>query len=194
MTTSRLTNVLTDIDNINALDPNEVLVDGQPQPKERVYARQMSACLAQHWPDADELLQIAVHAQHIKRWSLKRDEYDAGKVGYLKWRKAQAVHHAQLTEAIMLAQGYNAEQRSHTGAVIRKEKLKSDPQAQALEDVACLVFLSHYFDEFAQKHEEPKIIGILQKTWKKMSEKAQGIALKLDLPEHLATLVGKALG
>lgn len=194
MTASRLASVLAEIDNINRQDPNITLVDGQSQPKEWVYAQRMTACLAAHWPEAGELVQIAVHGQHIKRWFIKREDYDTGKVGYLKWRKALGVHHAQLTTDIMQAQGFNDDDIAHTGAVIRKEKLKSDPDAQTLEDVACLVFLSHYFDEFSAKHDEEKIVRILQKTWKKMSDKAQQIALKLELPEHLAVLVGKALG
>ncbi len=194
MSGSRLVSVLAEIDNINQQDPNETLVDGTPQPKELVYARYMSACLAQYWPDADELLQIAVHAQHIKRWSIKRNEFETGKVGYLKWRKALGVFHGEQTESIMLSHGFDAPEAAQTAAIIRKEKLKTDPQAQTLEDVACLVFLTHYFAEFALKHDEAKIIGILQKTWRKMSVKAQQIALKLELPDDLAALVGKALG
>ena len=193
MTTDRLTQTLSAIDNINRQDPNLELYDGQPQPKELLYAQRMSHCLASHWPNADELLQIAVRAQHIKRWSIKRSEFEAGKIGYLKWRKAQAIKHAQMTEALMIEQGYSDEQAAATGAIIRKEKLKSNTAAQTLEDVACLVFMSDYFGPFAAKHSEEKIIRIVQKTWKKMSDEGQAIALKLDLPEHLAQLIAKAL-
>ena len=56
-----------------------------------------------------------------------------------------------------------------------------------------LVFLSYYFAPFAAKHSDEKIISILQKTWRKMSETAQQIALKAELPEHLAALVKRAL-
>ena len=58
--------------------------------------------------------------------------------------------------------------------------------------------LKHYFDEFAskylEKNNEEKIIRIVQLTWKKMSADAHNLALKLALPEHLAVIVGKALG
>ncbi|MFT4928700.1 MAG: hypothetical protein ACI8WB_004820 [Phenylobacterium sp.] len=193
MATDRLAAVLTAIDNINAQDPNQTLVDSKPQPKELIYAQQMTATLAQHWPDADELLQIAVHGQHIKRWSVKRDEYELGKAGYLKWRKALAVLHADLTQSIMLAEGYDDTQAAQTGAVIRKEKLRSDPRAQTLEDVACLVFLSHNLGEFAAKHDDAKVIDILQKTWRKMSDKGHEITLSVKLADDLAALVNKAL-
>ncbi|WP_281556112.1 DUF4202 domain-containing protein [Thalassomonas sp. RHCl1] len=190
---SRLDSVLSAIDDINSQDPNNISFDGQTQPKELIYGRQMSECQQQYWPEASEYLQIAVRAQHIKRWFLKRTEFEAGKAGYLAWRKEQGKYHARLTSELMLANGYNDEEATQTAAIIRKEKLRSNSDSQALEDVACLVFLQYYFDDFAAKHSEEKIVRILQKTWKKMSGKAQDIALTLSLPEHLATLVEKAL-
>lgn len=93
----------------------------------------------------------------------------------------------------MLEHNYSLAEAEQTAAIIRKEKLKSNNDSQTLEDVACLVFLQHYFDEFSCKHTEEKIIRVLQKTWGKMSEQGQHIALSLTLPEHLAALVNKAL-
>jgi Domain of unknown function (DUF4202) len=93
----------------------------------------------------------------------------------------------------MLEHGYSEEAVETTAAIIRKEKLKSNNDSQTLEDVACLVFLQYYFDEFAAKHKEDKIIRIVQLTWRKMSAQGQEIALSLTLPPHLAQLVGKAL-
>ncbi|WDE06384.1 DUF4202 domain-containing protein [Thalassomonas viridans] len=190
---SRLDSVLSAIDDINNQDPNSVSFDGQTQPKELVYGRQMSRCQQQYWPEASEYLQIAARAQHIKRWFLKRSEFEAGKAGYLAWRKEQGKYHARLTSELMQANGYSEEEITQTAVIIRKERLRHNPDSQALEDIACLVFLQYYFDEFAAKHSEEKIVRILQKTWKKMSVKAQDIALTLNLPEHLAALVEKAL-
>jgi hypothetical protein len=193
MTLSKLQNVLSAIDEINTQDPNQTIVEGNKQSKELLYSQYMTNCLEQYWPDADELLQIAVRAQHIKRWHLKRSEYDVGKAGYFKWRIAQGKFHAELTKSLMIESGYSEEEAETSAQMLRKEKLKSNTGSQTLEDVACLVFLQYYFDEFAAKHSEEKIIRILQKTWAKMSDKAHDIALSLSLPEHLATLVTKAL-
>ncbi|NQY35337.1 MAG: DUF4202 domain-containing protein [Alteromonadaceae bacterium] len=193
MTNSRLEAVLSAIDNINKEDPNYTVVDGVSKAKELLYGHYMSACLEEYWQETNELLKIAVRAQHIKRWHLKRTEFDEGKAGYFKWRIALGKFHAQLTEAIMLENDYSTEESQNTAKIIRKEKLKSNSDSQTLEDVACLVFLQHYFDEFAGKHSEDKIIRILQKTWGKMSDKAHDIALSFSLPEHLAKLVNKAL-
>ncbi len=189
----KLSHVLMAIDEINNQDPNKVQFEGIVQAKELIYGHYMSTCLDKYWPQANELLQIAVRAQHIKRWHLKRTEFEAGKAGYYKWRIAQGKFHAELTSSIMLEKGYSTEDAKQAAAIIRKEKLKTNLNSQTLEDVACLVFLEHYFNEFAAKHSEEKIIRIVQLTWKKMSDKAHDIALTLDLPPHLAKLVSKAL-
>lgn len=190
---TQLQNVLNAIDTINEADINTTLVDGVNQPKELVYGRHMTACLEKYWPQADEHLQIAVRAQHVKRWQLKRADFPPGKQGYLTWRKELGIFHAATAKAIMLEHGYSEDSAETTAAIIRKEKLKSNDNSQTLEDVACLVFLQYYFDEFAAKHKEDKIIRIVQLTWRKMSTQGQEIALTLTLPPHLAKLVAKAL-
>ena len=49
-------------------------------------------------------------------------------------------------------------------ALVRKERLKQDKDAQALEDEACIVFLAHYLADFAEKHDSNKVVEILLKT------------------------------
>jgi len=197
MTSPRLTAVLCAIDKINNEDPNQTIVDGNKQANELLYGQYMTACLEQYFPQANELLQIAVRAQHIKRWHLKRTEFEAGKAGYYQWRIEQGKFHAQLTKSLMLENAYDENEAEATACILRKEKLKSNIDTQTLEDVACLVFLQYYFDAFAAKYtekdNEAKIIRIVQKTWGKMSERGHEIALSLTLPAHLAVLVNKAL-
>ena len=197
MTSSRLNTVLSAIDQINSEDPNQTLVNGHSQPNELLYGQYMTTCLEQYFPQSNELLQIAVRAQHIKRWHLKRTEFEAGKAGYYQWRIEQGKFHAQLAKSLMLENGFDENEAETTACILRKEKLKTNSDTQTLEDVACLVFLQYYFDDFAEKFiakdNEAKIIRIVQKTWGKMSPKAHKIALSLTLPEHLAHLVNKAL-
>jgi hypothetical protein len=197
MTSPRLTAILSAIDNINIEDPNKTVIDGNLQPNELLYGQYMTTCLERYFPQANELLQIAVRAQHIKRWHLKRTEFEAGKAGYYQWRIEQGRLHAQLTKSLMLENGYDENEAESTACILRKEKLKTNDDTQTLEDVACLVFLQYYFDAFAAKYtekdNEAKIIRIVQKTWGKMSERGHEIALSLTLPNHLAALVGKAL-
>ena len=200
---NKLKQALSAIDDINRQDINTTLSDGKEYPKELLYGQRMTACLEQHWPQASEQLKVAVRAQHIKRWHLKRSEFEQGKAGYYQWRIALGKFHAELTAKIMISQGYSKKQAEQTASIICKENLRDktasqlNSDSQTLEDVACLVFLTHYFDEFATKYlkqnNEEKIVRIVQLTWKKMSDDAHNIALQLSLPEHLSSLVTKAL-
>ena len=193
MNHERLNGILSSIDQVNNEDPNQITFDNVTHPKEYIYGHQMTNMLDEHWPQANELLKIAVRAQHIKRWHLKRAEFDLGKKGYFKWRIGLGKFHAELTERLMLENNYSEDEAKQTAKIIRKEQLKSNIDSQTLEDVACLVFLQFYFNDFAAKHKEEKIVGVLQKTWSKMSEQGHSIALTFSLPDHLSALVAKAL-
>jgi hypothetical protein len=89
--------------------------------------------------------------------------------------------------------GYAAAETDRVKALIRKENLKRDPEAQALEDVACIVFLEYYAPDFAAKHDDAKMVSILRKTWIKMSSAGQSAALALPLPQKLRRLIDAAL-
>ena len=89
--------------------------------------------------------------------------------------------------------GYDAEAVKRVQSLIKKERIKHDPEAQLLEDVACLVFLENELADFAARHEEVKIVDILRKTWGKMSPQGQAAALGLILPAPLRALIEQAL-
>jgi len=189
----RLTDVFAAIDAANALDPNTIEVDGQPQPAELAYGRRMSETLARLAPHASEHLRIAACGQHIERWTSPRASYPAGRVGYLKWRKDLQGFHARRIGDIMMAAGYDAGDVERVGALVRKERLKSDPDAQMIEDVACVVFLEHYLGDFLAKTDEEKLAGILAKTWNKMSPRGRDEARKLALPAPALRLLEEGL-
>jgi hypothetical protein len=65
---------------------------------------------------------------------------------------------------------------------------------QKLEDAACLVFLVYEYAAFIAKHDDEKVIDILQKTWGKMSERAREVALTLPLEGRPRALLERALG
>jgi hypothetical protein len=182
------------IDQYNAQDPNyENLKDGSSQPKELIYSHRMSQQLAEYEENPSEELQIAIRGQHIGRWKILRSDYPMDKAGYKRWRTDLAHFHGQVLGEIMAQNQYPLESIERVKNLVLKRALKRDPEAQALEDVACLVFLAFYFDAFAEKYEEDKIIDILQKTWNKMSEKGHELALKLNLSASALALINKAL-
>lgn len=191
---NRLERTLAAFDDANAEDPHREMDRGEAQPKEWLYGRRMSETLATFKPDASEPLQLAARCQHIRRWESPRSDYPDGRAGYKKWRSQLALFHGQVAGEIMAEQGYDEATIARVKDMLIKRNLKRDPEVQALEDVICLVFLSYYLDDFAQKHDEDKLIDIIQKTWRKMSEEGHEAALKLPLSEPMTRLVKKALG
>ena len=191
--TDRFSRAIEAIDAANAADPNKIVHEGAEEPKELVYGRQMSGWLIRLNPEAPEALRLAVRAQHIRRWEVPRTDYPEGRMGYLKWRKDLQDFHATAVAEILEACGYDAETITRVSALLHKEKLKSDKDSQALEDVACLVFLEHYFAEFAAKHAEDKLVQIVKQTWRKMSPRGHEAALGLTFPPDVQRIVEKAL-
>jgi hypothetical protein len=189
----RLADVIAAIDAANARDPHTVEADGRREPAELLYGRRMSETLARIAPAASEPLRIAVRGQHIERWTSPRKAYPDGRVGYLRWRKDLQEFHARRLGEIMAAAGYGADTIARVGVLIRKERLKLDPEVQTLEDVACLVFLAHYLGEFMAKTDEDKLPGILAKTWNKMSARGHEHALRLALAPEVARLLEQGL-
>ena len=178
---NRLDAALAGIDAANSADPNRIAVDGASVPAELVYGQRMSAMLARVYPEATEALRIAARAQHIRRWEVPRSTYPMDRPGYLRWRKDLGRKHAEWTGEILARCGYDEADIARIGSLVRKDNFRRDPEAQAVEDVASLVFLAHYADDFAAKHEPEKVVSILAKTLGKMSEHGKAAAAGLDL-------------
>jgi len=192
-TSARFAGAVAAIDAANGRDPTTIEVDGRREASELVYGRRMSETLDELAPAASEHLALAVRGQHIERWTSPRQNYPEGRAGYLRWRNELKEFHARRVGEIMAAAGYGSEDIARVGAFVRKERLKSDPEAQRLEDVACLVFLKHYLAGFMGKTDPDKLAGILAKTWTKMSAEGHEQALGLDLPAGAAALLERGL-
>lgn len=179
-----LQQVLDAIDEANAADPN--LEGGTPAAL--LYGHRMSEELGRLFPQAADPLRIAARGQHIERWTSPRSSYPAGKAGYHAWRRDLARHHADRVGEIMAAAGYPEDEIEAAARMLRKEGLKRDADVQALEDVICFVFLKWYFTPFAARHEDSKVLDIVQKTARKMSDEGRARVLtEFDLPAPLAT-------
>ena len=185
----RLQCALNAIDAANARDPTHEA----GEPAEVLYGRRMSEALAAFAPDASEPLQIAVRGQHIERWLSPRRAYPEGKAGYFAWRNAAKKRHAERLGQIMGACGYDEAVIARVGALARKEQLRSDGEAQTLEDVACLVFLRYYAARFAAKHPGEKVLDILIKTQRKMSPRGRAAGLDFGFPAPVLALYQRAL-
>ena len=189
MTSDRFTAALERIDAANAGDPARV----GDVPAALDYARRMTAWLDRLYPDASEPLRLAVRSQHLMRWTFPRDRFPMTRAGYHQWRTAAGRYHADEAGRILREVGYDDATVARVQSLVRKEGLKTDPETQALEDATCLAFLERDFAEFAARHEDEKVIGIVRRTWGKMSDRAHAAALTLDLPEKAGRLVERAL-
>jgi hypothetical protein len=169
MTGKMFSDVLERIDAANAADP-EAAIDGEvPHPAALLYGRRMSAELVGFCPDASEHLRIAPE----------------GREGYLTWRRDQGRFHADRVAGLMREAGYSPDDCNRVARIIRKEGIKRDAEVQALEDVACLVFLRWYAIGFAGGRDPEHVYRIVAKTARKMSAEGRAFAVRLDLPAEL---------
>lgn len=190
---NQLEQTLTAFDAANAQDPNIEIINNQPIAKELIYSQRMTERLHKFLPSASVELQLAARSQHICRWKIPRTDYPMDRQGYKKWRLDLAVFHGETAGEIMQANGYDESTIARVKDLLLKRSLKRDNEVQALEDVICLVFLEFYLEDFANKHDETKLIDIIQKTWNKMSDTGHTAALKLPLSDTMLALVTKAL-
>ncbi len=195
--TERFDRAIARFDAANSDDPNRESVAGRERPRELVYAERMTAMLGRFAPGASEVLQLAARCQHIQRWKIPRADYPMTRAGYHQWRTRLRDFHADLAATILRDAGYDDAAIGRVRALIRKEALKTDPEAQALEDIVALVFLESYLGDFVGKHDdyaEAKLTDILTKTAKKMSARGREAALTMIvLPSAVEPVIRKAM-
>lgn len=185
-------------DAANAADPNQDMLDGEAIPKELLYAQRMSEMLERFAPDAVDAMKLAVRGQHLERWKIPRSNFPMDRTGYLMWRTSLYKYHAETAGRLMKEAGYDDATIARVQSAIGKRGIKVNPETQMLEDMAGLVFIEHYMLGFAGQHpeyDEAKWIGIIRKTWQKLSAQAREFALggKISLPEALVPLILKSI-
>lgn len=203
---------LSAIDEAHSQDPNlttitEPNAETKSIPYELHYAQKMTSYLDAYTKSASEPLRLAIRAQHLRRWEVPRSSYPATKAGYLNWRTFLKNRQAGQARQICLNAGYSEDEAGRVAALVRKDGLKrkttmttedetaeaEENETQILEDVACLVFLDDQFAAFEKTLDEEKVIGILRKTWGKMSDKGHRMALEIRMSDRCRELVQKAL-
>ena len=184
-------------DQHNAADPNvervDGAVDGNVQPRELVHARWLTDWVLKLAPHASEALRLAARCQHLCRWEIPRNSYPMTRAGYLQWRNALKAFHAQKSGEILRQVGYPDDTIVRVQNLNLKKNFPNDPDSRVLEDALCLVFLERQFGDLANKTAEDKMIGVLRKTWQKMTPAAHELALKLNYGAKEKVLLDKAL-
>jgi len=180
-------------DEENSRDPNFVLEGGINRPREQAYAQWLSDWVARLSPNASEPLRLAAHCQHLCRWEIPRNSFEMSRAGYLRWRAELKQFHARKSAEILREVGYPEEIVARVQDLNLKKGLGTDPECQILEDALCLVTLQYQLEELIAKTAPEKMVEILRKTWKKMSDGARTHALALPLSSRAKELIGEAL-
>jgi hypothetical protein len=190
----RFSEAIRRFDEENGRDPHLVIVDGAAQPHELIYAQRLTEWVLRLQPNSSRPLLLAARSQHICRWLVPRNSYDMTRAGYLRWRNDLKQMHAKKSAEILREVGYDETTISRVVDLNLKKGLGRDEECQVLEDALCLVTLQYQLAELMEKTDPNKMVGILQKTWKKMSEAARAEALALPFTEAERALIQKALG
>jgi uncharacterized protein DUF4202 len=177
-------------------DPRTVTRGSVSEPWSVVYHARLASWVDRLAPDASEALRLAARCQHLRRWTIPRESFKEGAAGYKRWRTTLARQHADDAGRVLREAGYDDDVIARVRDLLVKKGLGSDPEVQRFEDAICLTFLENELQAFSAKHAEPKLVDILQKTWKKMSPAGHAAALDLvaTLPPPLRALCERALG
>ncbi len=189
----RYQRAVAQFDALNAKDPNLFDHDGRNIPWELFASRQMLRWVDQLYPEVPEPVALAAHCQHLCRWEIPRNTYPEGRAGYLKWRSDLKQFHADKGAEVLKEVGYNEDIIEAVRVINLKKQLKKNIQTQMIEDALCMVFLEFQYEDYCDKWEEQKLIGILQKTWVKMSEIAQEAAQTLSYNKKAQGILARAL-
>jgi len=180
-------------DEENSQDPHQEGEGGTMHPRELLYARRLTEWVRRLDPGASERLLLAARSQHVCRWMIPRSSYEMTRAGYLRWRADLKKFHAGKTAEILREVGYDEGIIREVQDLNLKKNLGHDPECQVLEDALCLVTLQYQLADLVARTEPEKMVGILQKTWKKMSPVARGEALKLEYSAEEKAVLERAL-
>lgn len=193
MTGPRFERAIAAIDAANADDPHKIEVRGEVRPKELAHAALMTEWLTRLDPEADEAQRLAARAHHLRRWTVPRSSYPAGRAAYLRWRTALRKQHAEEVAAILADVGYDDVTIDRVQRIIRKEGLGTDAAAQTHEDALCLVFLETQLATTLDELGDDKMLDVIRKTAAKMSDRALDLVGDLPMRARDRALLSQAL-
>lgn len=195
MKRERFKSAIEAFDAIHRNDPEKIIPGNEEVAKSWYYHKRLSHWVEQMSETPSEALLLAARCQHLRRKAIPRTRFPMDRAGYRSWRTALAEFHAREAAEILLRVGYSEAVTKRVGELLRKERLKLDPEVQLFEDAICLVFLEIDLLDFSKKHDEVKLSKILGRTWKKMSPKGHRLALELakELPQEIEALMLQAV-
>ena len=181
------------IDAANADDPNTIVVRGERRPKEQAHAEMAVEWVRRLTPDPSDALLLAARAHHVRRWEIDRSTEPKGRAGYLKWKRNLQQHHAAVVGRVLSEVGVDPATIERVQAIVKKERMRSDPEVQVFEDALCLVFVETQFGALATDLGDDHMVEVVVKTLRKMTPAGRSAALGLPLDDDALRIVGRAL-
>ena len=190
----RFVRAIAAIDAANADDPNIITVRTRTGPKEIIHAELVTEWVERLRPNASEPLLLAARGNHLRRWTVPRASAPDGRAGYLRWRKSLQEQHARELGAILVTAGYDDPTVERVQSIVRKERLATDAEVQALEDALCLVFLETQLTDVAARLDPVLLSRVIARTAKKMSPEGIAAIAQVPLDDHARNILAAALG
>ena len=184
---------ITLIDEENQLDPRQETSEQGSFGFEYLYSDHVTRWMYRITDNPGESLLLAARAIHIRRWEKPRNTFPMDRLGYRQWRRTLALFHADITKDILRQTGYGEQTITEVTDLITKKHFPKHPDSQILEDALTLVFLETQLSDFIQKTDHDKVIGVIQKTWKKMSDQAHTLAMDIAYDPNTKTILTTAL-
>jgi hypothetical protein len=181
------------IDAANLGDPATVVVRGERRAKEQAHAEMAVDWIRRLVAEPSDALLLAARAHHVRRWEIPRSSEPDGRAGYLRWKRGLQHHHADVAARVLGEAGVDEATITRVQELVRKERLRADPEVQALEDALCLVFVETQFGELAAQLGEEHMVEVVAKTLRKMTLEGRSAALGLPLDAEALRIVGRAL-
>jgi hypothetical protein len=170
---------------IGATDPRRVIWEGRELPRQLGEAACLLYYVNRLQPAPSLALVLATHCQHLRRFAYPRSEFPEGRDGYLNWRKQAAQRSAEEARRILDGVGFGGPIIEQVLAIMTKQDRRHNLDCQTMEDALCLAFFRLDAPEFSTKHAADEVTRILRRTWLKMSEHGQAVALAEPFVEPL---------
>jgi hypothetical protein len=164
-----------------------------PHGRELDHAERAVAWIRRLRPDAPDELLLAARGHHVRRWEIPRASEPDGRAGYLRWKRRLQQHHADVLGRVLRDVGYDDAVVARVQSIVTKERLRTDPDVQSLEDALALVFLETQLADLDAKLGDDHLVDVLAKTLRKMSPAGRDAAASLPYDEHGRALVERAV-
>ena len=185
--------LIQEIDAVHSLDQVKEIWQNEEFPSELLYSKRMLEMLEKIYPEASNNLRVAAQCQHMKRWMVARSLYSMDRRGYHQWRQAVMSHQLEVTKELLIKHNVSDRDVDDLIEMLKNQGVSGYLNSQIIEDTACLVFLKWYSESFAKKHDTEKVIDILRKTYRKISETGRNTIPNIDLPANVNLLLQQAL-